>query len=169
MTGARPEGGVPPGPGCQGDRVDAATSYHLGFVVTDLDAAAAQLSGVTGVTWRPARRGRLGPWDYRITFSVQGPPYLELVEGPAGSPWDASGGPRLDHLGYWCEAIDAARDALAGQGLPAEVDATVHGRPFTYHRLDQLGVRLELVEESQQRTFVETWEAHGAVVPPLRP
>ena len=86
-----------------------ATSYHLGFTVPDLDAAAAQMRAATGVEWRPVHSGRLGEWEYRITFSVQGPPYLELVEGPAGSPWDSSAGPRLDHLGIRLELVDVAQ------------------------------------------------------------
>ena len=54
--------------------VEPATSYHLGFAVPDLSAAARRTSEAIGVRWRPTRDGRLGPWDYRITFSLQGPP-----------------------------------------------------------------------------------------------
>ena len=146
-----------------------ATFYHLGFAVPDLDAAAAQMHAATGVEWRPVHPGRLGEWAYRITFSVQGPPYLELVEGPDGSPWDSSAGPRLDHLGYWCEGIAASRDALVAQGAPVDFDATPHGRPFTYHRLDHLGIRVELVAVAQQPAFTETWQAPGAALPVLPP
>ena len=57
--------------------MEPAPSHHLGFAEPDLPAAAQQMSAATGASWRPTRDGQLGPWSYRITFSVQGPPYLE--------------------------------------------------------------------------------------------
>ncbi|MGK4593698.1 hypothetical protein [Amycolatopsis sp. w19] len=54
-----------------------------------------------GVTWSPVRAGTLGDWDYDIVFSTGGPPFFEVIHGPAGSPWDATDGSRFDHIGYW--------------------------------------------------------------------
>jgi len=42
------------------------------------------------------------------------------------------------------------------------------GRPFTYHRLDSVGARVELVDRSVQPDFVHTWAPHLAVMPTLR-
>lgn len=142
--------------------------YHLGFVVADIEAAARELTEALGVAWGEIRDRRLGEWDYRIVFSVDGPPFLELLEGPPGSPWDASAGSRLDHLGYWAADLDADQQALAERGAPLDFDGTALGRPFTYHRLDAVGVRAELVDGAAQPAWLEEWAPHLAPMPVLR-
>jgi hypothetical protein len=96
--------------------------YHLCFVVQDIEAATREMTATLGVAWSPVRDGRLGDWDYRIVFSVDGPPFLELVEGPPGSPWDSSGGSHFDHLGYWAENI----------GVASRPDAVSRGQPHWF-------------------------------------
>ncbi|MEV4176402.1 VOC family protein [Nonomuraea sp. NPDC049709] len=96
------------------------------------------------------REGRLGDWAYRIVFSRYGPLYTELIEGPAGSPWDPGGGARCDHRGFWASRIDDCAARLAEKGWPLDFDARPYGRPFTYHWMTGLGLRLELVDVSVQ-------------------
>lgn len=141
---------------------------HLCFVVQDIDLAIREMTDTLGVAWSPVCDGRLGDWDYRIVFSVDGPPFLELIEGPPGSPWDASAGARFDHLGFWADEIDADKRALADRGAPLDFDATALGRPFTYHRLNSVGARVELVDRNVQAGFVETWAPHISPMPSLR-
>jgi ketosteroid isomerase-like protein len=141
--------------------------YHLCFVVQDIEAATREMTATLGVAWSPVRDGRLGDWDYRIVFSVDGPPFLELVEGPPGSPWDSSGGSHFDHLGYWAENIGVDKQALAERGAPLDFDATTLGRPFTYHRLASVGARVELVDRTAQAGFLETWAPHLVRMPSL--
>lgn len=141
--------------------------YHLCFAVQDLDRATADLSRAVGVTWSPVRTGRLGDWDYRIVFSVEGPPFFEVIEGAAGSPWDASGGSRFDHLGYWAADVAADKVRLAERGAPVDFDSCPYGRSFTYHRLDSIGARIELVDIAQQESFLATWQPGGERMPPL--
>jgi hypothetical protein len=131
--------------------------YHLGFVVADVEQATSDLSRTVGLSWRPARSGRLGEWDYRIVFSAEGPPFFEMIQGPPGSPWDATSGPRFDHLGYWSADIAADPARLASRGAPLEFDACPYGRRFTYHRLDSIGARIELVDMAAQAAFLATW------------
>jgi uncharacterized protein (TIGR02246 family) len=142
--------------------------YHLCFVVQDIEAASREMTQTLGVAWRTVRDGRLGDWDYRIVFSVDGPPFIELVEGPPGSPWDAGAGSRFDHLGYWVDDIDVDKHALADRGAPLDFDATTLGRPFAYHRLDSVGARVELVDRSVQAAFIETWAPQLSSMPSLR-
>jgi len=141
--------------------------YHLCFVVPDLDQASRDLSRTVGVSWSPVRTGRLGEWDYRIVFSTQGPPFFELVQGPAGSPWDATSGPRFDHLGYWTSDIGPEKQRLTERGAPVEFDACPYGSRFTYHRLDSVGTRIELVDISAQVAFLDTWNPGGPAMPAL--
>lgn len=131
--------------------------YHLCFVVQDLEAVTGDLARTLGVTWSPVADGQLGGWDYRIVFSVQGPPFFEIIAGPPGSPWDATSGSRFDHLGYWSNDLTADKDRLAAPGAPVEFDSCPYGRPFTYHRVDSTGARVELVDTSVQAAFLDTW------------
>lgn len=141
--------------------------YHLCFVVTDIDQATSDLSRTTGVSWSPVRVGRLAEWDYRIVFSTEGPPFFEIIQGPAGSPWDATSGPRFDHLGYWSADISADQHQLARRGAPVEFDACPYGSRFSYHRLDSIGARIELVDISGQAGFLDTWNPRGQPMPAL--
>ncbi|ANY06948.1 VOC family protein [Pseudonocardia sp. HH130630-07] len=141
--------------------------YHLCFAVTDLDRATDELSAVLGVTWNPARDGHLGDWDYRIVFSAGGPPFFEVIEGPPGSPWDATGGSHFHHIGYWADDVHTGKHALARRGAPIEFDSCPYGRSFTYHRLPGLGARIELVDVSVQPGFRETWSPAAAPMPTL--
>lgn len=102
--------------------------YHLCFVVQDLDRATADLTSTLGVAWSRVRDGRLGPWDYRIVFSADGPPFFEVIEGPPGSPWDATAGSRFDHLGYWSEDIPVDKQRLADRVAPLEFDSCPYDR-----------------------------------------
>ncbi|MGI8622920.1 MAG: nuclear transport factor 2 family protein [Solirubrobacteraceae bacterium] len=131
--------------------------YHLCFAVPDLARAMDELERGLGVRWSPVRSGRLHTWDYEIVFSRDGPPFFELICGPPGSPWDASAGSRCDHIGYWSADVERDKEVLAERGLPVDFDASPLGRSFTYHRLDSLGIRVELVDETSRHGFVETW------------
>lgn len=142
--------------------------YHLCFLVPDIEAATRDLTETLGAAWSPILDRRLGDWDYRIVFSVDGPPFVELIEGPAGSPWDASAGARFDHLGFWADEIDVDKRALADRGAPLDFDGTALGRPFTYHRLDAIGARVALVDRAEQAAFVATWAPHLVAMPSLR-
>lgn len=142
--------------------------YHLCFVVADLERATADLTRTVGVQWSPVRAGRLGDWDYCITFSLDGPPFLEVIQGPPGSPWDATAGPRFDHLGYWAADLEADQHHLTEHGAPPDFDACPYGSRFSYHHLDSIGARIELVDIAGQAGFLDTWNVDGPPMPPLR-
>lgn len=141
--------------------------YHLGFVVQDIDRAISDLTRALGLSWNRALNRRLGDWEYRIVFSVEGPPFFEVIQGPQGSPWDATDGSRFDHIGYWSNDLGTDKHRLARRRAPVEFDASPYGRPLTYHRLDSLGMRLELVDISLQNTFLDEWTSGGHAMPAL--
>jgi catechol 2,3-dioxygenase-like lactoylglutathione lyase family enzyme len=96
--------------------------FHTGIVVEDIDRAMAELSRSLGITWKggwPAVHhlhyfGADHDDELRIAFSVQGPPYLELIEAKDGTLWQP-GTSGTHHLCYWSE--DAA-----GDGAELEAD-----------------------------------------------
>lgn len=87
--------------------------YHVAFAVESLDSAMETFTDTVGVRWHEPRVATLGEWSYRIVFSTA-EPRIELIEGPAGSPWDVTeSGPRF-------EAVDTARRKAIDEAWPIE-------------------------------------------------
>ena len=128
----------------------SAPFWHVGVVVADLEGAMDELRRALEVDWAEPVELLWGEWAYRSTFSRQGPPYLELIEGPAGSPWDPSRGSRLDHICFWVDDIAAARRRLVEDGIPLEVDGQAVGKRMNYHRAPLGGLRLEPLDRSRE-------------------
>jgi hypothetical protein len=147
--------------------IDVTGFYHLCFAVPDLNVAMKELGRGLGVQWSTPRSGQLGEWDYEIVFSREGPPFFELIQGPLGSPWDATAGPRCDHIGYWSRDLNHDKEELVKRGLAVDYDACPLGRAFAYHRLDSVGIRVELVDESYQTGFLESWAPTTPAMPSL--
>jgi Glyoxalase/Bleomycin resistance protein/Dioxygenase superfamily len=131
--------------------------YHIGLTVPDLGAAMAQYSATLGFTWASIHEstpevivdGERRQAEIAVTYSMQGPPYLELVQERRGSIWGADG-LALTHVGFWAEDLGAGRRALDESGLVARVhDAGQDGRParFSYHPFAG-GLWIELVHTS---------------------
>ncbi len=140
--------------------------YHVCFAVADIEHAMHDFTQAAGTEWNPVRDETLGEWTYRIVFS-RSVPHIELIQGPPGSPWDCTDGPRFDHLGWWTESLEASSRRLASQGLPADFDGCPYGRPFAYHRVDSIGARFEIVDASAQPGFLDNWNPGGSPMPAL--
>jgi len=136
---------------------DLGVPFQVGMLVQDLDAARVELARALGLTWTPTRERETLGWPIRACFSRQGPPHIELIEGPPGSPWDATAGSRIDHVGYWTDDIATDRDDLAAAGVEVEVDGTPSGAVFTYQRGRDSGLRVELIDRAGRAAFYERW------------
>ena len=134
--------------------------YHVCFAVPDLQKATDDLREAVGVRWCEPRAGQLGSWEYQIVFS-EGAPYIEVIEGPVGSPWDASAGPRFDHLGWWTNSVEVSSRRLDEAGFPVDFSGCPFGRSFAYHRVDSIGARVEVVDVRNQAGFFATWDPSG--------
>lgn len=135
--------------------------FHVGYVVSDLDAAMQDYGAAAGLTWarvtpRPVRvRVDEGSdpvsVDLLATYSQQGPPYVELIQEVRGGVWtDGPRGPRLDHLGYWCTDLAAeTRRLLEQPGTASVLAVDPMGQPtrFAYLRPPSGGPWVELVDE----------------------
>ncbi|MYV49619.1 VOC family protein [Streptomyces sp. SID2888] len=135
--------------------------YHVCFVVPDIEQTMEDLGRSVGVEWSGILEDSLGEWEYRLAFSRGGPPYLELVQGPPGSPWDSSRGARCHHLGFWTKDVEESSRWLADNGFEMEFSACPLGRPYTYHKVKSMDVGIELMDISRQRRFLDTWNPGG--------
>jgi hypothetical protein len=128
--------------------------YHVGLVVPDVGAAMTQYGEALGFTWSAvgdttldvlvdgeARQARIA-----ATYSLEGPPYLELVEERSGAVW-AAGALGLQHVGLWTDDLEGSVTRLDAAGLPGRVrHLPREGQPalFSYHD-GGLGLWWELV------------------------
>lgn len=144
--------------------------YHWGIVAADFDATCEELATVCGLTWaKPMRRefNLLQPdgvieVNFRLTYSVEGPPHYEIVEASPGTLWEPAVTGGVHHLGFWSADIagDAARLIAAGYECGATA-ATPGGKPvgFSYHRLHS-GLWVELVDLARKPAY-DSWIAGG--------
>jgi hypothetical protein len=135
--------------------------YHVGYVVDDIEIAMAHYSKALGLTWavvtprslRVVASGSDTPQSVELlaTYSVQGPPYVELIQELSGGVW-GSGALRLDHLGYWVDDLAGSFAQLRADGLDASVQAVdEHDCPirFSYQRASSdSGPWIELVDRA---------------------
>jgi hypothetical protein len=139
---------------------------HVGYVVPDLDEAMQRLTASAGLRWAAARRlpvtlrtpqGEIAT-EVSLTYSVQGPPHLELIAEQPGTIW-AGEHRGLHHLGYWSDRLAEDVDALTGAGFEFEAGAVdEHGAlaRFAYLREPYTGLRVELRDEGR-RAATEQW------------
>jgi hypothetical protein len=113
--------------------------FHLYFWTDDIDRSMAALSEKFGLTWLPINRGIFpfrsvdgdgGDLDVTWTFSLQGPPYIELGHVSFARIPDKTDLVNPQHYGYWCDDVAGTRDGLIELGwtLEYETDSS-HRRP----------------------------------------
>ena len=150
--------------------IDPSRLYHIGIVVQDLDKAMDELGAALGYKWSEVRDMSLdfvtpagpGSLSARVVFTRQGPPWLEVIEGPPDSIWSAANGNALHHLAYYVDDLPLERERLTALGMEFEVggrgpDGQVTG--FAYLKSPVSG-RIELVEE-RLRDNMERWITRG--------
>jgi hypothetical protein len=104
--------------------------FHVGYVVSDLDEAMEQLTVSAGLSWASTRtlpttlRTPAGEVSATVclTYSVQGPPYLELIEEQPGTIW-GNEHRGFHHLGYWSGRFADDIGTLTRAGFEFEAGA----------------------------------------------
>jgi catechol 2,3-dioxygenase-like lactoylglutathione lyase family enzyme len=155
--------------------IDYQRVFHSGVRVPDLDKAMADLGPALGVAWAQPREGEQPIWTpstgpqtamLRFTYSIEGPQHVELVEGAAGSVWDAGSSPGLHHVGVWVDDIVAETTRLldAGWELVAAQRSPAEGFGVFSYLAPASGLIVELVDAAVEPHFAAWWSA-GAVAP----
>jgi hypothetical protein len=136
--------------------------FHVGIVVADIGAAQTELTAALGLHWQPVWERPIENATLRVTYSIEGPPFIELIEANGSTDWDASGGPHLDHLGYFSDDVDADGERLAAQGIAVSLDGAGRGLgPWRYHRAPRSGLQFELIGPELRAQMEATWERHA--------
>lgn len=140
--------------------------FHVGYVVADLAEAMERLTATAGLRWAAARTlvttlrtpaGEVST-EVHLTYSVQGPPYLELIGEQPGTVW-GSEHRGFHHMGYWSGHFADDIETLTGAGFEFEAAAVdEHGAlsRFAYLREPHTGLRVELRDEAR-RPRMERW------------
>jgi hypothetical protein len=128
--------------------------FHVGILVKDIEAAAADFGSLLGVEFEPVQGRRVDSGEtVRLCYSLQGPPYLELMEMTGDGPWSPDQGEGLHHIGLSdpdvpgrCAAFGEVDVVTAGRGGLPPVLMT---RPAALH-----GVRVEFFDTAVAAQFL---------------
>jgi catechol 2,3-dioxygenase-like lactoylglutathione lyase family enzyme len=129
--------------------------FHVGILVRDVEAARADFTARLGLEFELTRSQQLATGETtRFCYSLQGPPYLELVEMTGTGSWSAEQAEGFHHLGLAdpsvparCTAFGDAADLIASgaDGSPL----VVLTRPEALH-----GIRVEYFDEAIAAGFL---------------
>lgn len=125
--------------------------FHVGTLVVDIDQAVADFAKTLGLRFEPVRSAPLVSGEMmRFCYSLQGPPYLELVQMADTSLgiWGPEQGEGLHHIAFGdpdvpgtCAAFGGQADTVVGgEGGSARVIFT---RPEALH-----GIRVEYLQSA---------------------
>ena len=157
--------------------LDHARLFHIGVRVPDLHAAMAEIGSERALTWASVEDRSMRVWlpgeghvelRLALTYSVDGPVHIELLEGPPASIWDGRDSPGAHHFGYWSDDVAGETEQLLREGWTLELAADSpdegYGR-FTYVRA-RSGFLVEPVSIASKARF-ERWWAGGSLTDPV--
>ncbi len=154
--------------------IDLPPHFHVGIVVADLPAARTRLTEQLGVRWGPVMH--LDTADYRdgrgrdlalpttMCYST-GDPCLELIEEVPDTVWVRNEHSNLHHLGAWSADLAGDSAALGAAGCPLQLcgrTGTDAPTAFAYHRDDELGIRVELVDVGMRDAMADLFAPEDA-------
>jgi hypothetical protein len=144
--------------------------FHVGVLVADLEQAMRKFEAVLGIHFRRPRQMRFlremagtatEERTARATYSVEGPPYIELMQADgtdAEGLTGLGGGERLHHLGVWVPDTVGHRAALTSANLVeaeaafASPDGQLRAwmcRPSSFY-----GLRVEFTDASLEADYI---------------
>jgi hypothetical protein len=146
--------------------------FHTGIIVDDLEQAMSTMGEAFGLEWAPPiqtagdihARGGTAFRESLITYSLEGPHHIELIQQLDDTAWKmATGGPRIHHLGFSVEDLSAETARLEGLGYRLEFsgmadDGSRAGMGYLHD--PHGGLWVELVDLSLRRQL-DTWIRTG--------
>jgi hypothetical protein len=148
---------------------------HVGLVVDDLEKSMSIMSGLGGFHWADPMtiggemtfKGRLLPWQVRVTYSIEGPVHFELIQQIDSTGYETLTDGRLaHHVGFTTASLRADSSRLSELGLAAECGPLGEDSlpvAFVYHLSVARGVLLELMS-TEVRAAMQDWVDGGPPV-----
>jgi catechol 2,3-dioxygenase-like lactoylglutathione lyase family enzyme len=146
---------------------------HIGILVHDLDAAKARFREVLGVSFSEdtdfadvgfEHGGLVLPEDGTYSFSLEGPPFIELLQSqPNGGIYGNSQPEGIHHIALFVPDTGARLDELALAGIDAEYRITPRASSLlaAYLSAGSLhGCRIELLNRAPN---ILGYDAHAIV------
>ncbi len=141
--------------------------WHTGLIVDDLDAAMAAYSDILGVEWASPKRNQTpvrGPRgiverETWLTYSLGSGHHIELIQEISGGVWSPpSPQPRLHHMGFWVDDLQAESARLVDKGYPLHLTGPSEegALNFAYHDAKQGALFIEL-NMASNRAMVLDW------------
>jgi catechol 2,3-dioxygenase-like lactoylglutathione lyase family enzyme len=130
--------------------------FHVGILVRDIGAARADFTAKLGVEFEPVHEQQIATGEAtRFCYSLQGPPYLELVEMTGTGSWSAGQPEGFHHIGISDPSVPARCAAFGDQvDLIASAEdgaaRVVLTRPEALH-----GVRVEYFDAGVAAYFLQ--------------
>lgn len=139
--------------------------YHTGIVVRDIEATMAELTANMGTRWREVGSQVVRTWTamsgvrdvpFRAVHSLDGPPYLELIESVEGTIWEATGAGSVHHIGYFTDNLSSVAATLESNGakrIACDLNANDELEFWVYHQTTN-GPYVEHVNESLREMII---------------
>src|SRR5882757_2622621 len=129
--------------------------FHVGILVRDVEAARADFTAKLGTEFEPVHSQEIATGETtRFCYSLQGPPYLELVQMTGTGSWSPEQGEGFHHIGLSdpgvparCTAFGNRMDVIASADDGSPLVALTH--PEALH-----GVRVEYFDETIAAQFL---------------
>jgi hypothetical protein len=140
--------------------------FHVGVLVRDIDQAAMDFGRILGLRFEPVRSAPLVSGEtMRFCYSLQGPPYLELVQMAATSLgiWGPEQAEGLHHIAFADPDVPGTCAAFGGQadtvvGGESGSARVIFTRPEALH-----GIRVEYLQSAMvTATFERLRDATGS-------
>jgi hypothetical protein len=139
-----------------GGLMEIKRAYHVAFLVADIGAGIEDFGSALGLTFRPVQTLTTvpdpsggGEKAVLSSYSYEGPPYVQLIEGQESGVYGLGGGEGFHHFGVWVDDAQECRQVLVGGGLREQThfgpdDAIVawYNEPADLH-----GIRVEYTGE----------------------
>lgn len=130
--------------------------FHVGILVRNVEAARADFTAKLGVEFEPVHSQQIATGETtRFCYSLQGPPYLELVEMTGTGSWSAEQSEGFHHIGISDPSVPARCAAFGDQvDLIASAEdgapRVVLTRPEALH-----GIRVEYFDAGVAAYFLQ--------------
>ena len=103
-------------------------AYHVAFLVADIEAGIEHFGTALGLTFRPVQSLTTVPDEtgegeraVRSSYSLEGPPYVQLIEGHERGIYGLENGEGFHHFGVWVDDARECRQVLGAQGLRSQL------------------------------------------------